>query len=100
MKRIMLVSALLASSAASCEPAHIAAFKPRLRDYKVGAYEKAPTSVSGGSLWQESSRSLVADFRASRVGDLVMVRIDESPEAKGDADTKMDRDSSMGFGAP
>ncbi|MEY4582548.1 MAG: hypothetical protein RL701_7251, partial [Pseudomonadota bacterium] len=40
------------------------------------------------------------DFRASRVGDLVMVRIDESPEAKGDADTKMDRDSSMGFGAP
>jgi flagellar L-ring protein precursor FlgH len=73
---------------------------PRQRDYKLGSYDKAAEPASSGSLWQESSRSLVADFRASRVGDLVMVKIDESPEAKGDADTKLDRESSMSFGVP
>lgn len=79
---------------------HIDTFKPRQRDYKEGKYEKAPASVSSGSLWQDSSRSLVADFRASRVGDLVMVRIDESPQAQGDAETKLQRDSSMSMGVP
>lgn len=85
---------------AGCGTQHIQTFTPRQRDYKVGAYEKSPKSVSSGSLWHDSSRSLVADFRASRVGDLVMVRIDESPEAKGDAETKLDRSSSMSLGAP
>jgi flagellar L-ring protein precursor FlgH len=89
------------SAAVGCgEVQHISSFTPRQRDYKLGTYDKEPTSVSSGSLWKESSRSLVADFRASRVGDLVMVRIDESPEAKGDAETKVQRDSSMGMGAP
>jgi flagellar L-ring protein precursor FlgH len=84
----------------SCGVQHIETFTPRLRNYKSGRYEKAPAAVSSGSLWQDSSRSLVADFRASRVGDLVMVRVDESPEAKGDAETSLDRTSSMSFGAP
>jgi len=96
-------SALLLTflAAASCgEVQHISSFTPRTRDYKLGAYEKEPAAVSSGSLWQESSRSLVADFRASRVGDLVMVKIDESPEAQGDAETRVERQSSMSFGAP
>jgi flagellar L-ring protein precursor FlgH len=88
------------SGALGCGVSHIQTFTPRQRDYKTGAYEKAPKAVSSGSLWQESSRSLVADFRASRVGDLVMVMIDESPNAKGDAETKLDRTSSMSLGAP
>jgi flagellar L-ring protein precursor FlgH len=83
-----------------CGVQHIQSFTPRARDYKVGKYEKGPKAVSTGSLWQEGSRSLVADFRASHVGDLVMIRIDESPNAKGDAETKMSRDSSMSFGVP
>ena len=93
----IILSGLLSGA---CGTTHIQSFTPRQRDYKVGAYEKSPKSVSSGSLWQESSRSLVADFRASRVGDLVMVRIDESPEAKGDAETKLDRSSSMSMGVP
>jgi flagellar L-ring protein precursor FlgH len=84
----------------ACGVQHIQSFTPRQRDYKAGRYEKAPTAASSGSLWQDSSRSLVADFRANRVGDLVMIVIDESPEAAGDAETKMQRDSSMSLGAP
>ncbi|MDD9965675.1 MAG: flagellar basal body L-ring protein FlgH [Myxococcales bacterium] len=84
----------------ACGPAHIAPHTPRHRDYRPGAYERAPREVSPGSLWQDSSRSLVADFRASRVGDLVTIRVDESPQAAGDAATAMDRSSNQSFGAP
>jgi flagellar L-ring protein precursor FlgH len=95
---IGLVVLVVMSSA--CASQHIRAFKPRTRNYEPGSYETAPKSVSEGSLWQESSRSLVADFRASRVGDLVTILINESPNASGDAETKMDRAASMSFGAP
>jgi flagellar L-ring protein FlgH len=96
MKLVPLALALLAG----CGVTHIQTFTPRQRDYKVGRYEKGPEAVSSGSIWQEGSRSLVADFRASHVGDLVMIRIDESPNATGDADTRLDRSSSIQFGAP
>ena len=98
--RKLSVCALTLAAMGCGEVQHISSFQPRQRDYKLGAYEKEPAAVSSGSLWQESSRSLVADFRASRVGDLVMVKIDESPEAKGDSETKLDRQSSMSVGAP
>ena len=70
------------------------------RDYKTGKYEQAPKPVSDGSLWQNSSRGLFADFRASRVGDLVSIRISETAKASGDAGTDMDRNVSESFGAP
>jgi flagellar L-ring protein FlgH len=88
--------ALLALSA--CGVQHIAPHTPRHRKYEAGEYEGAPKQVSDGSMWQDASRSLVADFRASRVGDLVTIRVDESPEAQGDADTKMNRESSTQMG--
>ena len=73
MRRLLLI-ALASVFASACGVQHIKTFKPRERNYKPGRYETAPKSVSEGSLWQEGSRSLVADFRASRVGDLVSVR--------------------------
>jgi flagellar L-ring protein FlgH len=84
--------------ALGCGVQHIRPHTARHRKYDVGEYERAPKPVSNGSLWQDASRSLVADFRASRVGDLVTIRVDESPEAEGDADTQMDRQSSMQLG--
>lgn len=83
----------------ACGPSHIAPYTARHRDYQPGEYEREPEEVSPGSLWQDSSRSLVADFRASRVGDLVTIRVNESPKAAGDAATDMDRASSQSFGA-
>lgn len=89
---------LLALELSACGVQHIAPNTPRHRDYQTGEYEGAPRQVSDGSMWQDASRSLVADFRASRVGDLVTIRVDESPEAQGDANTKMSRDSSTQVG--
>jgi len=82
-----------------CYPeAHIRDYTARHRDYEPGPYEQEPQAVSGGSLWQDSSRGLFADFRASRVGDLVTVQIDENPRAIGDASTETDRESGFNFG--
>lgn len=92
----MITSAV---SSAGCGPAHIAPYTARHREYEPGAYERASQEISAGSLWQDSSRSLVADFRANRVGDLVTIRVDESPQAAGDAATDMDRQSELSFGA-
>jgi flagellar L-ring protein precursor FlgH len=97
-RRAVLAFGLLAFGVGGCGVQHIAANTPRHRKYEAGEYEGTPKQVSDGSMWQDASRSLVADFRASRVGDLVTIRVDESPEAKGDADTKMDRESSTQLG--
>lgn len=100
MKRIRSAAALLALGVTlgACGVQHIRPNTPRHRKYDKGEYERAPKQVSEGSLWQDASRSLVADFRASRVGDLVTIRVDESPEAAGDADTKLKRESSTQIG--
>jgi flagellar L-ring protein FlgH len=82
----------------SCGPDHIRPYTPRQRRYEPGAFEKAPQKISDGSLWQDSSRSLVADFRASRVGDIVTIKVDETPKASGDAATELSRKSSMTMG--
>ena len=96
-RSILCAVAVVFSTA--CGVQHIATFKPRHRDYKPGDYEASPNPVSGGSMWQDASRSLVADFRAGRVGDLVTIRVDESPKAQGDASTKMNRESETSLGA-
>jgi flagellar L-ring protein precursor FlgH len=83
----------------ACGPNHIRPFTARQRHYEPGAFEAAPKRVSDGSIWQDSSRSLMADFRASRVGDLVTIKVDETPKASGDATTELSRDSSMSLGA-
>lgn len=93
----LLLGAIALTSA--CGPAHIAPHKVRHRLYEPGVYEQEPLEVSAGSLWQDSSRSLVADFRASRVGDLVTIRVDENPKAAGDAGTGMSRSSDLSLGA-
>ncbi len=82
-----------------CGVQHIRPHVAKHRKYDAGSYEAAPKPVSEGSTWQDGSRSLVADFRAGRVGDLVTIRVDESPKAQGDAETKLDRSSSTQIGA-
>lgn len=97
MKRLPTALALLL--VAACSPQHIRPHTPRHRDYRAGRYDTGSRPASDGSLWMESGRGLFADFRATRVGDLVTIRIDETPEASGDASTQMQRDSSMSAGA-
>lgn len=81
-------------------PTHIRDYTARHRDYDPGDYGETGAPVSGGSLWQEGGRSLFADFRASQVGDLVTIDVDENPRAIGDASTSLDRQSNFNLGVP
>jgi flagellar L-ring protein precursor FlgH len=98
MTRIFALVGLV-FTAAACTPQHIRPFTPRHRAYQPGRYDSGSRPASTGSLWEESGRGLFADFRATRVGDIVTIRIDETPEASGDASTQMQRESSMSAGA-
>lgn len=92
---------LLATTAMACATAnHIGRHTPREREYKIGKYGGPPEATSGGSIWQDSSRGLFADFRASRVGDVVTIRIDESAKAGGSAASKMSNATSASAGVP
>lgn len=70
------------------------------RKYKEAKYETGLEPVTSGSLWPENGRGLFADFRAYRVGDLVTIRIDESSNAAGDANTSTNRESNEQMGLP
>ncbi len=80
---------------------HIKGFVPRNRNYAPGAYAAAQAEArpSTGSLFSEAAGGLLIDTRAARVGDIVIVHIDEQADAKGDATTKLTRTSKKSIGA-
>lgn len=100
MASVALALSFTLAPLAGCAAEHIRPHVARERDYQAGRYESGASAISDGSIWPEGGRGLFADFRASRVGDLVRVKIDESASARGDAATETDRESSMSFGIP
>jgi flagellar L-ring protein precursor FlgH len=95
MKRATaLLAALTAASLAGCGPAHVAPFQARQRKYEAGKYAAAEATHNDGSLWNSASTGLLRDTRASQVGDMVTIVIDESAAAQGDASTKLAKSSS------
>ena len=89
------VLVLLAWLAAACGPPHVAPFTPRERKYAPGQYavKQADAKPSDGSLYSEATASFIEDTRAVRVGDVVVVRIDEQANAAGTANTKLSKNT-------
>ena len=82
-----------------CEPRHIKAYTPRHRVYDPGQYADDSQSVtSPGSMWKSSTPSLFEDLRASRIGDILTVIIDEQSKGEGDASTSLSKESGMDLG--
>lgn len=88
--------ALLASLATltACGPRHVEPFTPRQRVYKPGEYAQQSEAArrAPGSLFSEAHGGYLEDTRAVRVGDLVVIRIDESANASGGASTSLKRE--------
>lgn len=102
MKRAHFVSGLLLASAlAGCGPNHIAPFTPRQRVYKPGAYAQqgAAAKPANGSLFSDAHGGWLEDTRAVRVGDFLVINIDEQANAKGAASTNMKKESEGSSGA-
>ena len=101
MSRKMIVTIGAFSCLAwGCGPPHIAPFTPRERKYDTGEYEmdQDRSKPSAGSIYTEGMAGYLEDTRAVRIGDIVMIRIDEEANAKGGATTDLARNSSRSMG--
>lgn len=103
MKRFasLVTFALLAATLGACGPRHIEPFTPRKRVYKPGDYAQTAQSArpQNGSLFSDAHGGWLEDTRAGRVGDLVVIKIDESANASGAASTNLKRDNEGSTGA-
>jgi flagellar L-ring protein precursor FlgH len=88
MIRTVCALALLAGACSS----HIAPYVPKKRNFEMPEYD-APPPQQGASLYAEGGPGLFDDDRARRVGDIVIIRIDESDSATRDDSTSLDRKS-------
>jgi flagellar L-ring protein precursor FlgH len=100
MKRSSASLVLLALFAVGCGPAHIAPFTPRHRKYEPGEYAatQADAKPSTGSVYSEAQAGYLEDTRALRVGDIVLIRINEEADAQGDATTNLNKGASREAG--
>jgi flagellar L-ring protein precursor FlgH len=92
----IVLAAAVASSALACAPRHVAPFTPRQRVYDAGKYaqKEASAKPTSGSLFSDANPGLLEDTRALRVGDFVVIDINENANAQGDSTTNLSRDSS------
>ena len=98
MTRLLPVCALLLVGCVK----HIESYAPRQRDWSKVETRRLDTSQeaqpSPGSLFVDDGDDLFAYRRATRTGDVLTVRIDEQSLADGEANTKLDRQSSYQAG--
>ncbi len=92
MKTTIAVLALALTAGCASTP-----FKPKVRDFDPGVYPDAPTKPTG-SLVPLSGGGLFEDQRPSAVGDVIVIRVDESDSASHDSRTELDRSSTQDYG--
>jgi len=92
--RAVLTAMLLSTIA--CGPRHVQPFTPRQRVYNPGDYAQKDVAAkpSAGSLFSDANPGYLQDTRAVRVGDFVVIHINESADAQGDSNTNLSRDNS------
>jgi flagellar L-ring protein precursor FlgH len=80
-----LALAAFALVAAGCVT-HIAPYQAKRREFEAGDYQNG-TAAKSGSVFARG-RGLIEDDRASRVGDVLVIQVDETDSATHDATTK------------
>jgi flagellar L-ring protein FlgH len=90
--------ALTALGAAGCA-SHIAPYHSKRRKLDPGEFG-ARARPTGGSLYADGTPGLFEDHIASRVGDILVIRIDEKDVASHQSDTKLDRTDATSYGVP
>jgi len=90
----------LLGSMPACGPSHIQPFTARDRKYEPGEYAalRADARPSRGSIYSEAQPGYLEDTRALRVGDVVMIRINENAQAQGGATTNLKKDTNRSAG--
>lgn len=92
---VVFAAALLATACTT----HIAPYKPKHRVYDPGDMS-AMTRPANGSLYAEGAAGLLEDPIAGRLGDILVVKIDERDVAQRQADTKLNKSDETSYGMP
>lgn len=90
--------ALLALVAVGCTT-HIAPYKRKHRRFDAGEFGQR-SQPQNGSLYAEGAAGLFEDAVAGRIGDILVIRIDEKDLASQQADTKLDKSDQTSYGIP
>jgi len=95
MKHLTLCAVAVCSTLAACGGPQMATYTPHKRVYTPGDYAQKDPSArpSTGSLFSDAVPGYLEDTRAVRVGDAVVIHIDESPNAQGTATTALNHTS-------
>jgi flagellar L-ring protein precursor FlgH len=95
---VIRLVALLALAGLGCAT-HIAPYHAKKRKLDAGEFgtRSRPT---GGSLYAEGAPGLFEDHVASRVGDILVIKIDEKDVASHQADTQLNRSDATTYGLP
>ncbi|TMQ11316.1 MAG: flagellar basal body L-ring protein FlgH [Deltaproteobacteria bacterium] len=78
---------------------HIAPYHAKHRTLDPGAFG-ARSRASGGSLYAEGTPGLFEDHSASRIGDILVIKIDEKDVASHQADTQLNKSDATSYGLP
>jgi flagellar L-ring protein precursor FlgH len=77
---------------------HIAPYHAKHREFDPGEYPPA-AKADGGSLYAVAATGLFDDDRGRRVGDLVIIQVDENDSASHDSTTHLGSKNAMNLGA-
>ena len=90
---------VLAVAGCSTGPRHIARYTPKQRQYDPGPYQEV-ADPNDASLYDQGQVGWFEDDRAGRVGDTLVIRIDERETAVRSASTKLGKKGDKSFGVP
>ncbi|HMG52005.1 MAG TPA: flagellar basal body L-ring protein FlgH [Kofleriaceae bacterium] len=99
MTRLAPLAAAAALALAAGCASHIAPYHAKHR--KLDAGEFGTRSRPGnGSLYAEGAPGLFEDHNASRIGDILVIKIDEKDVASHQADTQLNKSDATTYGMP
>jgi len=78
---------------------HIAPYKAKHRKLELGSFGTR-SQAQNGSLYADGAPGLLDDSIASRVGDILVIKIDEKDLASHQADTTLDKSDATTYGLP
>ncbi|HET9620982.1 MAG TPA: flagellar basal body L-ring protein FlgH [Kofleriaceae bacterium] len=99
MHRKFLIAAALATATLSGCASHIAPYKPKHRKLDPGEFGQR-SQPQNGSLYAEGASGLFEDHNASRIGDILVVKIDEKDGASRNAGTTLNKNDATSYGVP
>jgi flagellar L-ring protein precursor FlgH len=95
MNKLALSIALLAIGCTT----HIAPYRPKSRKLDAGEFGERSRAQSG-SLYADGAAGLYEDAAAGRIGDILVIRIDEKDIATHQANTRLDKTDQTTYGIP